>query len=491
MSTPAASPAFLAKWNLTSSCGSSMDPHLLLPLLEFADATLVPLGVFDAVSVSKARLSLLNSSNMVDYAIEIYDNVKKLSPESVTDEELKKLKKQRDDVMQKMNKLTEGAKPFTEILGDEKRRAKMEEECKWNVKGLKEQGVTEETLETYRQLAKFQYECGDYETSHFMIDEYLSLFVAPSSQGDQAFEDSRQQNPNKDGLPPAYGLTSLSPTVHAVLWGKLSSLILMARWDEAMVALNAVKYSIEYRSSVSGPAGLSALRALKERTWLLHWGLFVFWNNSKKGLDAIIDLYTNEKYMQAIQTNAPHLLRYLTAAVIVNKRKRLLNELVKIYQHCNYVDPIVQFVDCLYNKFDFEGAQNRLHDCENVLSTDFFLHNQTGLFMEEARIFIFENYCRIHQKIDISTLGEKLAMNPAEAERWIVDLIRNAFLDAKIDSTNNCVVMGHQTKNIYQQVIDKTKDLNVRSNNLTNTLRMVVQEAKADERKRRDQRGDD
>ena len=31
-------------------------------------------------------------------------------------------------------------------------------------------------------------------------------------------------------------------------------------------------------------------------------------------------------------------------------------------------------------------------------------------------------------------LSEKLDMTPAESERWIVDLIRQAKLDAKIDS---------------------------------------------------------
>lgn len=31
-------------------------------------------------------------------------------------------------------------------------------------------------------------------------------------------------------------------------------------------------------------------------------------------------------------------------------------------------------------------------------------------------------------------LAEKLNMSPEEAERWIVNLIRNARLDAKIDS---------------------------------------------------------
>ena len=34
----------------------------------------------------------------------------------------------------------------------------------------------------------------------------------------------------------------------------------------------------------------------------------------------------------------------------------------------------------------------------------------------------------------ISMLAEKLNMTPEEAERWIVNLIRNARLDAKIDS---------------------------------------------------------
>lgn len=33
-----------------------------------------------------------------------------------------------------------------------------------------------------------------------------------------------------------------------------------------------------------------------------------------------------------------------------------------------------------------------------------------------------------------SMLADKLNMTPEEAERWIVNLIRNARLDAKIDS---------------------------------------------------------
>ncbi|XP_048451701.1 eukaryotic translation initiation factor 3 subunit E-like [Rhincodon typus] len=60
-------------------------------------------------------------------------------------------------------------------------------------------------------------------------------------------------------------------------------------------------------------------------------------------------------------------------------------------------------------------------------------------------------------------LAEKLNMTPEEAERWIVNLIRNARLDAKIDSKLGHVVMGNNAVSPYQQVIEKTKSLSFRS----------------------------
>jgi translation initiation factor 3 subunit E len=41
-------------------------------------------------------------------------------------------------------------------------------------------------------------------------------------------------------------------------------------------------------------------------------------------------------------------------------------------------------------------------------------------------------------------LAKKLNMSVEAAEKWIVNLIRNAKLDAKIDSQNNMIVMGTQ-----------------------------------------------
>lgn len=67
-------------------------------------------------------------------------------------------------------------------------------------------------------------------------------------------------------------------------------------------------------------------------------------------------------------------------------------------------------------------------------------------------------------------LAEKLDMTTDEAERWIVNLIRNARLDAKLDSKLGHVVMGTSKISPYQQIIGKTEFLNMRSQVLANSV---------------------
>jgi len=156
----------------------------------------------------------------------------------------------------------------------------------------------------------------------------------------------------------------------------------------------------------------------------------------------------------------------------------VLTDLVRAIQQESYTfrDPITDFLQDLYVNFDFEGAQHKLRECDTVLANDFFLVSCRSEFIENARLFIFETYCRIHQCIDISMLSEKLSMDQEAAERWIVNLIRNARLDAKIDSAENHVIMGTKHPSIYQQVIEKTKGLSFRSTVLANNLQNYLEE---------------
>jgi len=71
-------------------------------------------------------------------------------------------------------------------------------------------------------------------------------------------------------------------------------------------------------------------------------------------------------------------------------------------------------------------------------------------------------YCKINNKIDIGRLASKLDMKEDEAEKWIVNLIRNAKLDAKIDSQEGSVIMASSHPSVYQRLIDKTSALSLK-----------------------------
>ena len=104
-------------------------------------------------------------------------------------------------------------------------------------------------------------------------------------------------------------------------------------------------------------------------------------------------------------------------------------------------DPVTNFLKELYLEFDFESAQRELTTAVQVVENDFFLGEFKDEFLDNARYLISEAYCRIHHKIDIADLSERLNLSRDEGEKWIVNLIREARMgaDAKIDLEKVCV----------------------------------------------------
>merc|ERR1712217_400703 len=142
----------------------------------------------------------------------------------------------------------------------------------------------------------------------------------------------------------------------------------------------------------------------------------------------------------------------------------------------SYKDPITAFLLASHTDMDFDEAQAELQRCELVSKGDFFLESHWADFEENARLLIFETYCKIHKSINIHMIATKLNMEPEEAELWIVKLIQNAKLDARIDSEKSRVVMSKAPPSIYQQVIEKTKNLSFRSTMLLSNLEKAEKE---------------
>lgn len=420
----------MAEYDLTNTISPYLDKHLIFPLLEFLQAT----DLFYTEDLLKTKCKLLEQTSMVDLLIEITGM---LNPD--LEEAPEEMLKKRGEVVEKFSQLEAASAPIVELI--------MSEEVQEHLKRSEGDGnMLRQYLESNHQ----------FESSH--LDTLYSYAQV-------LFDIGRYQD--ADIVLYQYFILSNDPQkTFAALWGKFASGILSANWESALEDLNRLKNYIDKIES-------SHLLQLQHRTWLIHWSLFVFFNHPQ-GRDLIIDLFLNEAaYSNTIQTVCPHILRYLTTAVITNKKRRgVLRDLVKIIQQESYTyrDPITEFLECLYVKFDFDGAEKKLVECETVLKNDFFLTSCRDDFIENARLFIFETYCRIHNTISISQLATKLNMDEERAEEWIVNLIRNTQLDAKIDSKAGHVLMTPQRPSIYHQVIEKTKGLSLRSESLAGDL---------------------
>jgi len=415
--------------DLTATLSKSMDPHMVLPLLDFAHQR----GLFREQDMLQAKVDLVSKTSMIDYAIELYQQLHN------TDEEPADMAQARDAVMVKIEETEAASASFVEFLSDQQRVNELQHKNLFNVDYLSDKhGFTLEDVEQLLQLAKFRFECGRYFDG---VSTYLSQYRAiMKNQLGPEFEKKR----------------------FLAMWGKLASEILQANWQAALTDIQMLKDAIDHR-----PGHLtSQLELLQQRSWLLHWSLFVFFN-LENGRELLIELFlSDEKYLNTIQTNCPHLLRYLTAAIITNRRDRkTLGQLVQILtqESYTYSDPLTEMVRLVFSDFDFRGGALALARCETLLDNDFFLSFVRDEFMAAARLFFAEQFCRVHQTVDIKSLSSTLNISDESAEEWFVSLVQTARIDAKIDSERNHVVMGNHLPTVYQNVIDKTKDLSSRT----------------------------
>ncbi|TGO64975.1 hypothetical protein BOTNAR_0082g00170 [Botryotinia narcissicola] len=343
--------------------------------------------------ITKAKFELLKKTNMTDYVASLHCEIEGV------DEAPKEYVNKRQEILQRLEIFGQESEKITDLLGREDVVTGLRSDKVANLEFLKkEHDVTIEMVNVLYDFGNFQYSCGNYGAAA----ELLYQFRVLSTDDDK---------------------------VTAATWGKLACEILTGNWESAMEEVQKVKESIETKL-FNKP-----LAQLHHRTWLIHWALFPFFNHE------------------------PALITNRNRTRNTGQYQKQLKDIIRIVKQENYEysDPVTDFIKALYLDFDFEEAQKKLSEAEEVLRSDFFLVAASENFVEAARHLFSESYCKIHQRIDIKDLSARLGLNQDDGEKWIVNLIRDTRVDAKIDYKEGTVVMNHPPSIVYQQVIERTK----------------------------------
>ncbi|XP_022867542.1 eukaryotic translation initiation factor 3 subunit E-like [Olea europaea var. sylvestris] len=95
-----------AKYDLTPRIAPQLDRHLVFPLLEFLQER----GLYAEEDILKAKIELLNNTNMVDYAMDIHKSLYH------SDDVPNEMVERRVEVVARLKSLEESAAPIITFL---------------------------------------------------------------------------------------------------------------------------------------------------------------------------------------------------------------------------------------------------------------------------------------------------------------------------------------------------------------------------------------
>ena len=128
-------------------------------------------------------------------------------------------------------------------------------------------------------------------------------------------------------------------------------------------------------------------------------------------------------------------------------------------------DILVQFIQSLLVEFDFTTSGELLQQARTILAQDFFLNGHAQTYIDGARAMIAETYFKVHDATSTSALVVDLLgfEHGEEGERWLVSLIRDARIDARLDFEQGIVRVQKQFPGVHQMVIERTKGVQFRT----------------------------
>ncbi|CAN8025243.1 unnamed protein product [Ixodes persulcatus] len=426
----------MAEWDLTYTVGQYIDRHMVFPLLEFLQNK----NIYDEDDLIKAKLGLLGNTKMVDFNIEVfqmcYPNVP--VPQEMTERRAEVV---HDFMTQKVETL-----PLIEACQDEKTFSLIQSsrDSRQTLDLLMKNfsGIRPEMVDSLYKYAKLQYESGNYSGAGECL--YLHRFL----------------------------ISPQDPNYLNNLWGKLGSEILMQNWELALDELTRLR---EYIDQHNFP---SALQSLQQRTWLIHWSLFVFFNHTK-GRDLIIDLFLMQPQNKTFSLSRRcKIIRFVNVKLLcflfsncssstpARPTITIIFQLKRAFHHS--FSRLTSFFESIHYLGKNTSELRKSHYSASILYHRFSCQVRQ---LTSIAVYFLRSLSRVTQCRLAKVLMQQLNEEKEEVNSHAVLRVRSFVLCLQaVARCKGHVVMGTQAVSPYQQLIDKTQALLIRTQLQTSNI---------------------
>lgn len=408
----------------------NLDPHLLVKVLEFLGSR--GKNVTEAKRMTVANTGLFRMSEELNQG---------------NDAILGKIQNKMEKFGKNFTKAKESCETildeFFETVNEEFRLKKLAREIEEDRKNgnlaaselYSSKKITQAAIASLYDLAFLSFDAGFYAQAADM----LYLYLAIGGKKDDSKESSAR-------------------------WGKLVCDTLSGAYDSARDDIEVIRAD-QQRESTNAFSETSIVA----RSWLLHHSLFTYFKRvgaSQIFLEHVID-FSTYNYANTIEVMAPHLVRYLAAAAILNRKRRsFLKRITKIIEQeaYNYSDEFTQFLVAIVSESDFEKANKLIRGLAAQAEDDFFLAEHKDELVNAAQMMVFDDYLKIHKTVSIPGVAEKLGMDVNKAEVWLVTLIQESKIEAEIDSVQQKITIqtaanAAAQRSVHRSVLAKLEGL--------------------------------
>lgn len=412
------------KW--LDAVAPNLDKFLMYKILTFADKR-------GAVNVKSAIRQIVDRTCMYDIAIEIAPEAEKAAVTSRVEEKKKRFEKIYEDTRARCGPLFD--KFFMESESEAEAAVKLRfttsqmDELRKNselsLEALKATGFDKKMIDAIYELGFRFYEMGWSQEAATMLRFYADVMRSESD-----------------------GARELS-----VMWGLLATDQLAENWINAVRDIEAIRTRFEESPQE---------RTVTAQVWLLHWSLFTYFKAPKRVallVDHVVSFPWN--YLNVVECAAPHLMKHLAAACILTRRRVALRRLARIIDQgtAGYSDEFTQFIDVLINHSKFNTATGLIEKLKTVAAGDYFLCEHVDDLANNAKKLVFEDYIRVHKTVSIDYVAKSIGKSTTDTEMWLADLVREAKIDAKIDSVAAMVTVTTAKSSVYQRVLEKLESI--------------------------------